>query len=147
MRRSVARQAALVLGLFVLTSCGKFRQANECGTFAKTVNEWLAQARAPAKPAAGIGDLKLIAQENRALATRYDELNKSLWSLQLESEELAPRAARYREIANKAAIALREVADDLDRNDLEAARHKRVEFDTIARSEPPLVQEINRICR
>jgi hypothetical protein len=39
------------------------------------------------------------------------------------------------------------VAEALDHGDLENARKKRVDFDTVAQREGPLVQEINAVCR
>ena len=54
---------------------------------------------------------------------------------------------RYEAIADDAARTLREVADALDHGDLDQARKKRVDFDTVARLEGPLVKEINGVCR
>ena len=65
----------------------------------------------------------------------------------MQSDELAPRVKRYEQIADSAALTLREVADALDHGDLERARQKRIDFDTVAQREPPLVKEINGVCR
>jgi len=132
----------LALGL-LLPSCGRLQQRSDCTSFVGTVNAWLATARP--KPAAG-GSAELIAKDARSTALRYDELLSKLDALPIQAEELRPRVRRYREIARNAAGALRAAADALDRNDAETARRKRVEFDDIARSEAPLVDEINRIC-
>jgi hypothetical protein len=125
--------------------CGKFRQARECGTFVKTVNAWLAQP--DAADAGAPSDPKLIAEQSRRTAEHYAELSRSLAGLHIQSEELAPRVVRYEEIADNAARTLRDVAEALDHGDLATARQKRVEFDTVARGEPPLVKEINGLCR
>jgi len=125
--------------------CGKFQQARECGTFVKTVNSWLGSS-APAD--AGVSnDPKQIAVEARHTADHYAELSRTLGGLHIQAEELAPRVKRYEAIADDAARTLREVADALDHGDLEQARKKRVDFDTVARLEAPLVKEINGICR
>jgi hypothetical protein len=139
------RAAFCVLGL-VCAGCGKFQQARECGTFVKTVNAWLAAPEAAIAGAAS-GDPKQIAEQSRRTAQHYAELSRSLAALRIQSEELAPRVQRYEEIANSAESTLRDVADALDHGDLDKARQKRVEFDTVARLEAPLVKEINGLCR
>jgi uncharacterized protein YdbL (DUF1318 family) len=127
------------------SGCGKFQQARECGTFVKTVNGWLGSS-APAD--AGVSnDPQQIAVEARRTADQYADLSRTLAGLKIQAEELAPRVKRYEAIADDAARTLREVADALDRGDLEQARKKRVDFDTVARLEGPLVKEINGICR
>ena len=142
-----ARIASVALALLAL-SCGKFQQARECGTFVKTVNGWLGSpALKGTADAGGSSDPKAIAAEARATAQHYADLSSSLADLHVQSEELAPRVKRYQDIANDAARTLREVADSLDQGDLEKARQKRVDFDTVAQREPSLVKEINGVCR
>ncbi len=134
------------------SGCGKFTQARECGTFVKTVNAWLASSAASAASGADAGagapgDPKQVAAAARRTAEHYAELSKSLAGLHIQAEDLAPRVKSYEQIADSAASTLNEVADALDRGDLEQARQKRVDFDTVARREPPLVKEINGLCR
>jgi len=129
----------------VCAGCGKFQQARECGTFVKTVNAWLAQP--DAADAGAPSDPKWIAEQSRRTADHYSELSRTLAGLHIQSEELAPRVHRYEDIAENAARTLRDVADALDHGDLDQARQKRVEFDTVARAEAPLVKEINSLCR
>ena len=138
------KRGAGALLFLLLTGCGKFEQARECGSFVHTVNAWLSAQ--PPKPAA-TGSAELIAKDARSTALRYDKLASDLTALSIKAEELRPRVDRYRNIATKAAESLRAVADALDQHDAETARKKRVEFDDIARGEAPLVQEINRLCR
>jgi hypothetical protein len=141
------RTAFCVLGL-VCAGCGKFQQARECGTFVRTVNTWLAAPEAAVADAgAASGAPKQIAEQSRRTAQHYAELSQSLAALHIQSEELAPRVQRYEEIANSADSTLRDVAEALDQGDLDKARQKRVEFDTVARREAPLVKEINGLCR
>jgi hypothetical protein len=128
-----------------LSGCGKFQQARECGTFVKTVNGWLASP-SPADAGAS-SDPKQIAVEARRTGEHYAELSRTLGGLNIQGEELAPRVKRYQAIADDAARTLREVADALDHGDLEQARKKRVDFDTVAQLEGPLVKEINGVCR
>jgi hypothetical protein len=127
-----------------LGGCGKFQTARECGIFATTIKTWQAQSTAApsAKPAAASP-----AAESRALAERYDQLATSIDALNLESPELMPRAERYKKLAHEASAALREVADAVEKGDAERARQRRVAFDDIARSEGPLVTDINKVCR
>ena len=132
--------------------CGKFQQARECGSFVKTVNAWLLRpaplVAAGADASAGAHESpKQVADESRRTAQSYEDLSHSLVALHVQSEELAPRVQRYEDIANAATSTLREVADALDHGDLEKARQKRVEFDTVAQREAPLVKEINGLCR
>lgn len=142
---------ALFLALwaaFACVGCGKFQQARECGTFVKTVNAWLAQPDAALSTDASVPtDPKQIATQSRRTAQHYAALSQTLAGLKIQGEDLAPRVHRYEEIADSAARTLREVADALDQGDLEKARQKRVEFDTVARREGPLVKEINGLCR
>ncbi len=142
-----ALACALVLVLLA-AGCGKFQQARECGTFVKTVNAWLERPAAQSPPDAALSsDPKQIAAQARRTAQAYAELSQRLAALHVECEDLAPRVVRYEQIADSAAMALRDVADALDHGELERARQKRVEFDTVAQREAPLVKEINGICR
>lgn len=142
------RTLGLLTACALALGCGKFQQARECGTFVKTVNAWLASPGAKIDVDAGpASDPKQVAADARRTAAHYVELSQSLGSLKVESEELAPRVKRYRELADGAAKTLTEVADALDRGQLDQARQKRVDFDTVAKGEGPLVQEINGLCR
>jgi hypothetical protein len=142
---AVSRWALIAFSPLAM-GCGKFQQARECGSFVKTVNAWL--ARPPSNLAASVtGDPKHVAEESRRTAQNYEELSQSLAALHIQNEDLAPRVQRYEDIANSATRTLREVAGALDHGDLEKARQKRVEFDTVAQREPPLVKEINGLCR
>ena len=147
--RALRFPLALALPLaLVCGGCGKFQQARECGTFVKTVNAWLASPEAQTAADAGASsDPKQIAEQARRTARHYTELSQRLAALRIEGEELAPRVKRYEQIADSAALTLREVADALDHDELEKARQKRVDFDTVAQREPLLVKEINDICR
>ena len=142
-RRALVCAVALLAG-----GCGKFQQARECGTFVKTVNAWLSspEAQNSADPGSS-SDPKQIAAQARRTAQHYADLSQRLSALRVEGEDLAPRVKRYEQIADSAAQTLREVADALDHGDLEKARQKRVEFDTVAQREGPLVKEINGVCR
>jgi hypothetical protein len=138
----------LLLGCALLgASCGKFQQARECGTFVKTVNGWLSSASLGDAGAVAASDPKQIAEQARNTAQHYAELSQRLAALHIQAEDLAPRVKRYEAIADSASTTLREVAEALDRGDLEKARQKRVEFDTVAQGEAPLVKEINGVCR
>lgn len=139
---------ALALSGLLSLGCGKFQQARECGTFVKTVNAWLASPGATvAGDAKAASDPKQVAVDARRTAGHYGELSRSLAALKISSEELAPRVKRYQELADGAARTLNEVADALDRGELDQARQKRVDFDTVAKGEGPLVKEINGLCR
>ena len=86
------------------------------------------------------------AQESRALALRYRKLCTDLGALTVESEELVPNLARYKKLAEDAAVALDGAARALDEKDLELARRFRLDFARAAKSEAPLVREINQTC-
>jgi hypothetical protein len=141
---SRALLCALALGA---SGCGKFQQARECATFVKTVNAWLGSSAAQNVPDATSSDPKQIAEQARRTAQHYMELSQRLAALHVQGEDLSPRVARYEQIADSAAQALRDVAQALDHGDLEKARKKRVDFDAVAQREGPLVKEINAICR
>jgi len=142
------RARAALCAALACVGCGKFQQARECGTFVKTVNAWLAQPDAALSTDAGVPtDPKQIAAQSRRTAQHYMELSQTLAGLHIQGEDLAPRVRNYEAIADNAARTLEDVADALDHGDLEKARQKRVEFDTVARREAPLVKEINGLCR
>ena len=141
------RSAALCVALLLCVGCGKFQQARECGLFVKTVNAWLASPAAQPAGATPPTDPRQIAEEAQRTAQHYADFSKSLADLHVQGEELAPRVKRYENIANSASRTLREVAAALDQGDLEKARQKRVDFDTVAQGEAPLVKEINGVCR
>ena len=111
------------------------------------MNRWLASPNARTVTTSASSDPKQIASQARATAEHYAELSRTLAALQIQAEELRPRVKRYQDIASDAARTLRDVADSLDRGDLEHARRARVDFDTVAQGEAPLVAEINEICR
>jgi hypothetical protein len=143
-----AGRALLCALAFGAGGCGKFQQARECATFVKTVNAWLGSSATQSGIDAGTpSDPKQIAEQARRTAQRYSELSQRLTALHVQGEDLSPRVTRYEQIADKAAQALRDVAQALDQGDLEEARKKRVDFDTVAQREAPLVKEINAICR
>jgi hypothetical protein len=137
------KTALLALALASL-GCAKFQQVRECGSFVQVVNGWLARS---AQDAGALLDPKTVAEESRRTAQSYQDLARSLSDLHVQSEDLAPRVQRYESIANAATRILRDVADALERGDLERARQKRVEFDGVAGKEAPLVREINGLCR
>ena len=146
--RASDHRALLCVFALMAGGCGKFQQARECGTFVKTVNAWLASPDAQNAADAGTSsDPKQVAGQARRTAEHYAELSRRLAALHVESEDLAPRVKRYEQIADSAAATLREVAAALDQGDLEKARQKRVDFDTVAQREPLLVKEINGVCR
>ena len=149
MIRVTTPHCALLCALALLVGgCGKFQQVRECGTFVKTVNAWLGSPEAQStNTAAASSDPKQIAEQARRTAQRYAELSQHLAALHIQAEDLAPRVKRYEQIADSAAATLREVGDALDHGELEKARQKRIEFDTVAQREAPLVKEINGICR
>ncbi len=140
-------RASFVALVVLATGCGKFQQARECSTFVKTVNAWIASPAARAADGGVANDPKQVAEEARRTAQHYTELSGSLAALHIQGEELSPRVKRYEGIADSAARTLNEVAEALDHGDLEKARQKRVEFDTVAQGEAPLVKEINGVCR
>ncbi|HKO50659.1 MAG TPA: hypothetical protein VJV79_23225 [Polyangiaceae bacterium] len=149
MIRFAGHRRTLVCAFALLSGgCGKFQEARECATFVKTVNAWLTSSDTRNSADAGASsDPKQIAEQARGTARHYTELSQRLAALHVQGEELAPRVQRYEQIADSAAQTLREVAEALDRGDLEKARQKRVEFDTVAQREAPLVKEINGVCR
>ena len=141
--RSWLTRWAVLLMVVGATSCGRFRQTKECTVLAQTVATWL--AKVPPAETAALEPSRLI-DETRASARRYAELDRQLGALAIKSKELVPRVERYRSLAQQAARSLEEAAVAIERNDAELARKRRVDFDTLARSEAPLVAEINAVC-
>ena len=135
-----------MLGLGLALGCSKFQTARECGTFVETIRAWKAQAPR-AVPSAAAPSPSTASVESLALADRYDDLAKRIDGLHLTSAQLVPRATRYQKLSREAAAALRDVAAAVARGDGESARRRRIEFDDLARSEGPLVTDINAVCR
>lgn len=136
--------AALLLALPVTAGCSEFRKAKECTALSKTVSAWLGAGPKP-NPGASVPDA--IAREARVTADRYEELDRQLSALKIESEELVSPVASYRSMAQKSARVLDEVASAVERKDGELARRLRVEFDATAKAEAALVARINGVCK
>lgn len=128
----------------LLGGCGKFQKNKECGDLAGAVNAFIGETK-KAVPAE-YAEASKAARESRALALRYRKLNTELGALKVESEELVPKLQRYKKLAEDAASALDGAAQALDKKDLELARRYRLDFDRAAKSEAPLVREINQTC-
>ncbi|MDQ2643541.1 MAG: hypothetical protein M3020_06995 [Myxococcota bacterium] len=128
-----------------LSGCARFKKAKECGLVADAVSAWMKQDNQPTSPASS--DTAALVTDARATAARYRALDKTLSEITLVSEELTPLVSRYRKLALDSARALDDVAEALDKEDLERARKLRVDFDTTIRAEAPLVNEINAVCR
>lgn len=103
-------------------------------------------AEAPA-PDQRISGSERIARDARATARRYEDLDRRLSALNIQSDELVARVARYRNMAVSAARVLDEVALALDSENTLLARTRRVEFDNTVQAERALVAEINAVCR
>lgn len=136
--------AAATAAFPLASGCGEFRRAKECTALSKTVSAWLS---AGPTPNLGASEPHAIAREARATADRYEELDRRLAALEIESEELVPHVASYRSMAQKSAGVLDEVASALERKDGELARRLRVEFDATAKAEDALVARINAVCK
>jgi uncharacterized protein YlxW (UPF0749 family) len=125
--------------------CSKFAQAKECGQLAKVTNAFVAESTKH-KPTQS-SDPVVIAKENRETAARYERLANDLSELHIKSLELGKHVTAYRDIATQAAVMLKDVASAVENGNFELARQKRVDFDGIAKSEAPLVAQINSTCR
>jgi len=114
----------------------------------EAIRTWKGQApKAAPSAAASSASPTSASAESVALAARYEDLARRIDALHLASAELVPRAVRYQKLAREASAALRDVADAVGKGDAEGARKRRVVFDDIARSEGPLVADINAVCR
>jgi hypothetical protein len=127
---TVLRSALLLVALLALSGCGRFRKAKECEVLAKAVSGWLAKQPTPSGAST---EPKKLAAETRVTAQRYEELDRELAALDIKSRDLVRRVAAYRKIATQSAHSLRDVADALERVNVELARNKRVEFDAECR--------------
>jgi hypothetical protein len=128
----------------LFTGCSKFQKNKECADLAGTVNAFIDETKR-AVPAE-YTEAGKAARESRALSQRYRKLGTDLGALEVHSEELVPHLERYKKLAEEAALALDGAARALEEKDLEGARRHRLEFDRAAKSEAPLVREINRVC-
>lgn len=127
-----------------LSSCDTFRKARECSSLSETVATWIKEMPAPAL---GVSAPERVAADARATARRYEELDRRLAALNIRSEELVGKVARYRDMTMGAARVLDEVALALEQQNAELARRRRVEFDSTVQAERELVAEINATCR
>lgn len=139
-----SRLTGLVVIPLLLSGCAKFQKNKECADLAGTVNAFIDETR-KAVPAE-YTEAGKAARESRALSLRYRKLSTDLGALEVSSEELVPRLERYKKLAEEAALALDGAARALEEKDLELARRHRLEFDRAAKSEAPLVREINQVC-
>ena len=138
----LGRPALPVACFLLLLGCGRLER--ECRALSATANAFIAESerlrpRADATP-------EEAAKAELMTASRYEKLATDLSALKVESSELSPEVARYRELAEHSAASLRAVASALTRGDFEAARQKRVELGRAAGGEGPLVTKINEVC-
>jgi len=140
---SASRRAALgaCCGVLLL-GCGRLER--ECRGVSATANAFIAESerqrpRADATP-------EEAAKAELSTAARYEKLAADLAALKVESSELSPEVARYRQLAEHSAASLRAVAAALARSDFEVARRNRVDLARAARGEGPLVARINAVC-
>jgi len=124
--------------------CGKFRKNRECTDLAQRVNTFINDSKSRGVP--NYADPKQVARESRQLAERYKKLDTELFTLRVETAELAPHVEAYRKLAEQAAGALEGAAVALEKHDLELARTRRNDFDRAAKQEPALVKTINDVC-
>lgn len=127
-----------------LLGCDTFRKARECSSLSQTVAGWMAEMPAT-DPKLSAPDR--VASDARATARRYEELDRRLAALNIQSDDLVGHVARYRNMTVGAAKVLDEVALALEQHNAELARRRRVEFDATVRAERELVAEINAACR
>lgn len=136
-----SRCAVLVL-LGLTSACGKLDQ--ECRAVTTRANAFIEEAeRLRPKPDASPADTARAALD---MSTRYDRLAADLRAIPIESSELRPEVDSYRSLAERSAASLRAVAKALTDGDFDTARQKRVELDSAARGEAPLVARINAVC-
>lgn len=139
----MTRPVLVALVLATGVGCNPFRKAKECGALVETVSAWLAEAP---EEVHGVASPAQIAADARKTARRYEELDRRLGALNLQSEPLILPVESYRSLALGAARALEEVAVALEKNDTELARRLRVEFDDTKEKERELVAAINGAC-
>lgn len=141
----MAPRLGVVVALGVLAgSCGTFKKARECGALSETVSAWM-KATPASDLSASAPDR--VATDARATARRYEDLDRRLAALNVQSEELVAPVARYRDMTVGAARVLDEVANALENGNPELARRRRVEFENTVRAERELVGQINGLCR
>jgi hypothetical protein len=139
-----ALKGALLLGAsIVLCACGELRR--ECDAVVKTANAFISEgARRRLSPNA---PPEQAAREALETAERYDKLARDLAAIGVASDELRPDVERYADLAVRSSASLRAAAQALRTRHFEQARQKRVELDTAAKSEGPLVARINATCK
>jgi hypothetical protein len=138
----VARLTICFLLLLLSLACGKLRR--ECDSVVKTANAFIEESarRRPSPDAPP----EQAAREALESASRYDKLAQDLAAIRVESDELRPEVERYADLAVRSSASLRAAAHALKTRHFDQARIKRVELDTAAKSEGPLVARINTIC-
>lgn len=134
----------LALGAALTCACGTFKKARECGAISETVSAWMKATPAPDLSASAP---ERVATDARATARRYEDLDRRLAALNVQSDALVAPVARYRDMTLGAARVLDEVATALESGNAELARRRRVEFETTVRAERELVTQINGLCR
>jgi hypothetical protein len=140
------RRALLTAVVFCALSvaCGKFRKNRECTDLAQKVNAFIDESNRGNSPT--YANSPEVVRESRRLAERYKKLSVELFTLGIETDELAPHVEAYRKLAEQAATALEGAAVALEKQDLELARTRRKDFDRAAKQEPALVKTINDVC-
>jgi len=139
---AVSLTGVVAVVVVTATACG--RQTRECRAVTARANTFIADSEKQ-KPAEGASK-EQTREQALAMAHRYERLAADLAALHVESSDLAPEVESYRALALRSATALRSVAAALASKDFDTARKLRVDLDSAARGEAPLVARINAIC-
>ena len=136
------RASALAILAFTAQGCGKLHR--ECDAVVKTANAFISES-AKHRPSPDASP-EQASREAIETADRYDKLARDLAAIRVESDELRPEVEKYADLALRSSASLRAAAHALHTRHFEQANQKRVELDSAAKTEGPLVARINAIC-
>jgi methyl-accepting chemotaxis protein len=134
---------ALTLVVGLCGGCGAPKKIEECNGLVGVINAGVDRIE---KGSNGSSDASAAVAELRKLAESMEDIGKRSAALRLSLPELRKFSQEYQQMASEVATAARQLADAVDKVDLEAKTTAQESMDKALRREDPLVEAINKFC-
>jgi methyl-accepting chemotaxis protein len=135
--------ALAVLSILSLLACGAPKKIEECNALVGVINEGVDRIQ---KGSSSGANASAAVAELRELADAMEEIGKRSAAVRLSLPELRKYSQEYQQMASEVSTAARELADAVDKVDLEAKTAAQEAMDKALRREDPLVEAINKFC-
>lgn len=124
-----------------LLGCSAMSKVKECNGLIERINQSVTKMDGLTK--AGT-DLKPV--DLRTMATEYESLVKDIDGMNLRTEQLKGHAKDYQAMAQKFSGGARQLADAIEKKDLEGQQAGSKQLQGLEKTEDELVNKINTFC-